>query len=157
MRKIINPWKGKDTFNCFGCDDRNPIGLKLEFYENGDELVCHWNPAKNYEGYVNTIHGGIQSTLHDEIASWTIYVKGETAGVTLELNVKFVKAVLVSNGLVKLTSRVKSHSKKTMTLETKLFQKNELCSEAEVTYRIFTPELAKAKMHYPGIEAFFEK
>lgn len=157
MRKIINPWKGKGAFNCFGCDENNPIGLKLEFYEDNEEVICHWNPAREHEGYINTVHGGIQSTLHDEIASWTIYVKAETAGVTTALNVRFGKAVLVSNGPIKLTSRVKSYSKKTMTLETKLYQKEVLCSEAEVTYRVFPPELAKAKMNYPGIDAFFEQ
>ena len=37
MKKIINPWRNHPEYNCFGCCPDNPIGLHLEFYEDGDE------------------------------------------------------------------------------------------------------------------------
>lgn len=39
MKKIINPWRNHDGYNCFGCSPDNPIGLHLEFYEDGDYIV----------------------------------------------------------------------------------------------------------------------
>ena len=52
MKKIINPWRNHPEYNCFGCCPDNPIGLHLEFYEDGDYIVSKWNPQHNYQGWV---------------------------------------------------------------------------------------------------------
>ena len=39
MKKIINPWEGLDGYMCFGCAPSNPMGLHMEFYEDGDDIV----------------------------------------------------------------------------------------------------------------------
>ena len=44
MKKIINPWKGLEGYNCFGCAPNNEAGIKMEFYEDGDEVVSIWKP-----------------------------------------------------------------------------------------------------------------
>ena len=72
MKKIINPWRNHPEYNCFGCCPDNPIGLHLEFYEDGDYIVSKWNPQHNYQGWVNTMHGGILSTLIDEVCGWVV-------------------------------------------------------------------------------------
>ena len=38
MEKIINPWEGMEGYFCFGCAPNNESGLKMEFYEDGDEI-----------------------------------------------------------------------------------------------------------------------
>ncbi len=95
MKKIINPWKDlvKDGYNCFGCAPENPYGLKMEFYEDGDDIVSFWTPADNYQGWLKTLHGGIQAALMDEIAAWVIARKLQTAGMTTNLNIKYRKPV----------------------------------------------------------------
>ena len=67
MKKIINPWKGLEGYNCFGCAPNNEAGVKMEFYEDGDEVVSIWKPRPEYQGWIDTLHGGIQSVLLDEI------------------------------------------------------------------------------------------
>ena len=47
MKKIINPWRHHPEYNCFGCCPENPIGLHMEFYEDGDYIVSTWHPEKN--------------------------------------------------------------------------------------------------------------
>ena len=49
MKKIINPWVGEPTYHCYGCDPNNATGLKMEFYEDGDDIVCHWHPRTEFE------------------------------------------------------------------------------------------------------------
>ncbi len=56
MKKIINPWrrsaegrlqsKNHPEYNCFGCCPENPIGLHMEFYEDGDYIVSTWHPDR---------------------------------------------------------------------------------------------------------------
>lgn len=43
MRKIINPWKDMEGYNCFGCSPDNEAGVRMVFYEDGDEIVSVWN------------------------------------------------------------------------------------------------------------------
>lgn len=158
MRKIINPWKNKRLFHCFGCDDTNPIGLKMEFYDDGEQLICDWVPNKNYEGYIDTLHGGIQSTLHDEMGSWIVYTKGETAGMTTELNVRFLKSVNIDGTSIKLVGKITEQNRRFITMHTQLLNsENEVCSEADVVYRVFPQSVAIAKLHYPGTAAFYEE
>ena len=157
MRKIKNPWQEAHIFKCFGCDKTNPIGLKLDFFEDGNQVCCRWNPASHYQGYVDTLHGGIHATLHDELASWVIYVKGKTAGMTSEIKVTYIKPVLVEAGEIKVVGEIIEQNNKQMAVRTQLFNhQNELCSEALVVYRVFPQELAIKKLYYPGPDAFFE-
>lgn len=72
MKKIRNPFalhKSQD-YNCFGCSPDNEIGLNLEFWDTGDEIITQWMPDNKFVGYKNVLHGGIQATIMDEIASW---------------------------------------------------------------------------------------
>ena len=39
MKKIINPWRNHEGYNCFGCSPDNPIGLHMEFYEDADGMI----------------------------------------------------------------------------------------------------------------------
>ena len=63
MKKIINPWNDKEGHNCFGCSKHNDSGVKMDFYEDGDEVVSVWKPQPQFQGWVNTLHGGIQAVL----------------------------------------------------------------------------------------------
>ena len=49
MKKIINPWRGMDGYNCFGCAPHNEAGVKMEFYEDGDEIVSVWRPESKFQ------------------------------------------------------------------------------------------------------------
>ncbi len=93
MKKIINPWRNHEGYNCFGCSPDNPIGLHLEFYEDGDYIVSIWHPQHNYQGWVDTMYGDILSTLIDEVCGWVVARKLQTSGYTVQFNVKFRKAV----------------------------------------------------------------
>ena len=85
MKKIKNPWLHKEEYHCFGCCPDNPLGLKMEFYEDGDEIISYWHPSEHYQGWVGVMHGGILSTIIDEIAGWVVLRKMQTTGVTSKL------------------------------------------------------------------------
>lgn len=80
---------GKEGYDCFGCCPDNPIGVHMEFYEDGDDIISFWNPQTHYQGWINTMHGGILCTLIDEIAGWVIFRKLQTSGMTTHLEIKY--------------------------------------------------------------------
>lgn len=158
-QKIINPFiehKG-EAYNCFGCSPHNPMGLHLDFYSDGIKLFAKWVPDKSFEGYDNVIHGGIQATLMDEIASWFIYAMLDTAGVTSKLDVQYHKPLYVSGGEVRIEAELEKQTRKSAHIKTQIINSTGVvCSSAVVEYYLFPPNVARAKYMYPGKESFWE-
>ena len=75
---------------CFACGQLNPCGLKLEFEEHDEIYISHFTGAAQHQGYDGILHGGIISTLLDEIMARYIYAKGLNA-VTARLEVRYLK------------------------------------------------------------------
>ena len=159
MRKIINVYQHDDPaqYQCIGCSPHNPIGIKLEFWDDGEGLYAEWDPRAEFAGWVNVLHGGIQATLLDEIAAWVVYTKCETAGVTAEMQVKYKDTVYLDQGRVIVRGKLLEQNKRLATIQAQLFNSaGKLCTEATLKYFIFPEKIAREKFHYPGIGAFYE-
>ena len=157
MKKIVNPYTGMQGYNCFACSPDNEIGLKMEFIEEGDYLLCFWNPVAHFQGYKNILHGGIQATLMDEIAAWYISTKLGTGGVTAKMETRYKKPVYTDKGPIKLCAILKEKNNRIATIVVELFNNNgELASTGILDYFILSPEKAKEELKYPGKEAFFD-
>ncbi len=73
---------------CFACGPLNPIGLKLSFQEENNKYIATFTAGPEHQGYDGIVHGGIISTLLDEIMARHIYAKGINA-VTAKLEIKY--------------------------------------------------------------------
>ncbi len=157
MKKLRNPFTKLQGYNCFGCSPNNQVGLHLTFTEEGDEIVSHWEPDLNYQGYFNILHGGIQATLMDEIASWTVYVKVKTAGFTSKAEIRYLKPVGMDQGPVTLRSKVKQMRRNLADIQVLLFDKNKtLCAEGILTFFTFPLEKSQHSMYYPDHREFYD-
>lgn len=85
--------------NCFACGTANPIGLNLQFYRNGESICTDITLGKNYEGWENVAHGGIVSTILDEVMSWTIMYSKKVFLVTRNMHIKYIRPVLIGKHL----------------------------------------------------------
>ena len=154
-RKLYNAYEEHEGYYCFGCASANESGLRCEFYEEGEYVTCRWQPRPEFQGFFHVLHGGIQATLMDEIACWTVFAKERTAGVTVDMRVRYRTTVYTDRGELFLRSRVTERSSRLVTLRVELFNADgSLGSEADVTYRIFPPEVAARRLGWTGIEAF---
>lgn len=150
MKKIINPYAGTSEeigYNCFACAPSNPYGLKMEFYEDGEEVVSYWMPEKHYQGWLNTLHGGIQATLMDETGVWLVSRKFQTAAMTTNLNIKYKKPVPTDSKL-ELRARIKEIKRSFIIVEITLLSGEQVCSLAEATYYKFPKEVAEKEFHF---------
>jgi len=156
MRKIHNPFRGREGYQCFGCSPDHLSGLQLSFYEEGDEIIATWEPLSRFEGYKGVLHGGIQATLMDEIASWVVYVKAKVAGVTSSMNIRYHKPVYMEGGAITIRSKILRQRRNLADIEVGIYNKaGEVCSEAIVTYFTFSEKKSKEVFFYPGEGAFF--
>lgn len=144
MKKIINPWSGHPKYNCFGCAPNNPFGLHMEFYEDGDYIVSYWQPERNYQGWVDTMHGGVLSTLIDETCGWVVTRKMRTSGFTTSLNVKFRKAVSTNEPRLTIRANIVKQMRNILFIHAEILNsEGELCVEGETTYFLMNQEKAR--------------
>ncbi len=156
MKKIFNPYIKSEGYNCFGCSPNNVFGLKMEFYEEDDFVCCDWQPSHNFQGYRNVLHGGIQATLMDEIASWVVQTKLGTAGVTSKLETRFRKPLMMDTSIVHLKAHITAQKRNIAIVEVLLHNdQNELCAESTVHYYMFREDVAREQFFYPGVESFY--
>lgn len=79
---------------CFACGSENPAGLRLDIRESADGVFAKIKMNPVFQGYQNIIHGGIVSTILDEMAVWASFKRGHKAA-TAELNVRIKKPMYV--------------------------------------------------------------
>lgn len=118
-------------------------------------MTAKWKPRQSLEGFRDVLHGGIQATLLDEIASWVVQTRCKTVGVTSSMEISFRRPVLVSAGEISLRARLKDSGTRMATVETELFGNDgKLCASAVVKYFLFNAEKASDEYFYPGADAF---
>jgi acyl-coenzyme A thioesterase PaaI-like protein len=158
LKKILNPFVKIPGYKCFGCSPDNPFGLHMEFFEEGDTVISTWSPEHHFSGYIDVLHGGIQSTLMDEIASWLVFVKLKTAGVTQRMEIVYKKPALTSKGSFHLKATLNNLNKRIAEVDVELYDGEKIvCATAKVYYFIYPEKIAKERLWFPGHDAFFEK
>lgn len=144
MKKIINPYKDKKGYNCICCCPTNPIGLHLEFWEDGDDVLTIWKPNENYQGWVNTLHGGVISMLMDEVAGWVINRKLQTTGVTSRLEVKYRRPVMTTENQITVRGHIAEQRRNIITISLTLENSAGIvCDEGTAVYFVFGEEKAR--------------
>lgn len=150
--KLCNPWQEVEGYNCFGCAPGNPIGLRLEFHEEGEEIVSQWMPSPNYQGWLHILHGGIQATLLDEICGWCVFRKLQTTGVTSRMETRYLKPVRIEEGSpLTLRAKIVEQKRNWITIEASITSKEgETCTTARCLYYTFSQEEAREKFKFTG-------
>ena len=151
MKKIVNPWKGLDGYMCFGCSPDNPSGLHMEFFEDGEDIVAFWEPGKYYQGWLRTLHGGIQATLMDELAGWVVLRKLQTSGVTSRMEVKFMKSISTDEPCLMIRGRMTDRKRNAIFIETEIYDSaGTPCSRANLVYFVSPQERAMEEFGFKG-------
>jgi acyl-coenzyme A thioesterase PaaI-like protein len=78
--------------NCFACGTLNTNGLGLVLHLEPDRCWTELELDRRFEGWDGIAHGGISSTILDEVMAWSL-VGGDNWGVTARLAVEFRRPV----------------------------------------------------------------
>lgn len=153
MKKIKNPGLHKPGYNCICCSPDNPMGLHLEFWENGDDVLTRWQPSTHYQGWLNTLHGGIQSMLLDEVAGWVVTRKLQTTGVTSKMEVQYLKPISTLDEELVIRARIARQMRNVAFIEGEIINHaGEVCSKATMTYFCASRQKAEEEMGFKGCE-----
>ena len=125
----------------------------MEFFEDGDDIVCFWKPTTNYQGWINTLHGGIQATLIDETSGWLISRKFQTSGMTTNLNIKYRKPIPINDDtVIEIRAKQKEVKRTFVFMNTTISINGEVYTEAEVTFFCFSKEKAVSDFKFKPFE-----
>jgi len=89
---------------CFACGTKNPIGLQLTFIEKDEHYITTFTAGPQHQGYDGIMHGGLVSTILDEVMARYLYAKGFNA-VTAKLEVRFRKPTPIGQ-LLTITGKI---------------------------------------------------
>jgi uncharacterized protein (TIGR00369 family) len=96
---------------CFVCGIENPIGLKLKFYTDDEgRCIARFRPKPEHQGYPGHLHGGIISTLLDEVMG-RVLVSQNVWAVTAHLEIKFAKPVPLDEELTVVGDLTRNRSR----------------------------------------------
>ncbi len=89
---------------CFVCGRDNPLGLKLEFYEDleADQVRADVTIPNEYQGYPGVVHGGIVSAILDEVSGRAVMLHegDERLMATLQMTVRFRRPTPIGTPLM---------------------------------------------------------
>jgi len=132
-----------DGQTCFGCGAINPIGLRMEFLTDGQRVYSLVTVPPAMAGWDQTVHGGIISTILDEIMGWTVIYLLKKIGVTKSMTVEFIKPVRVGQNLTVVGVIEEICSERQVLVSGAIYADEDMvCAKAQGTFAAMTAETA---------------
>ncbi len=124
---------------CFACGALNPCGLHLEFEETPEGYRTELQTRREHTGYAGIVHGGLITTVLDELAARYTWVKGRPC-VTAKLQVRLKKPLIVGEKLVAYARLVSERRNFSQAHCVAYNGAGDLIAEAEVTLARMKPK-----------------
>jgi acyl-coenzyme A thioesterase PaaI-like protein len=128
--------KQNNSKMCFVCGKKNAFGLNASFYEtDSNELVAIIKPGNEHQGYPGRLHGGLAAAVLDETIGRTITIgkENDVWGVTLELNIKYLKPIPVEEE-IRIVAKLVEDKRIFKGTGKIILPNGEVAAEAEGTY-----------------------
>jgi acyl-coenzyme A thioesterase PaaI-like protein len=109
---------------------------------DGDEVSTHYTPTAGYDGPPGIFHGGLQATLLDELAGWTLVGLRSRMGFTTSLRVRYIRPMRVGAEVVG-RGRIIAEEPHLITVRATLEQDGRIGARAVITFAV--PDLATAE------------
>jgi uncharacterized protein (TIGR00369 family) len=127
--------------HCFGCGVDNPSGLHMKFFTDEESVMSWIHVRKHMCGWSTLMHGGIISTILDEIMSWSAMYLLKKFILTKSITIDFEKPVFITDNL-KATGQVGSlKGEHKAQMQGFLYNdKGELCAKSHGTFVLMDEE-----------------
>ncbi len=140
LKSIAN----RGNHRCFGCSPINPYGLKMTFFTDERSVFSSVTVPDHLCGWNRLVHGGVISTLLDEIMSWSAIYFFKKVILTKSMTVDFLKPVYIGEALQVQGGIQERVSEREAVMEAHLFNPSrEVCARAKGVFALFSPKLSK--------------
>ncbi len=129
---------------CFGCSPVNPSGLQMNFFADRDKVISNVTIPEHLCGWSNIAHGGVLTTILDEIMSWAALHFIKRITMTKSMNIEFIKPVYIHNPLKAEGKVLEITGKHDALMEGILYNDHGVaCAKSTAKFAIFSPKVAK--------------
>ena len=134
----------RETHNCFGCSPINASGLQMKFFTRDSAVFSRLTVPDHLCGWDRLVHGGVISTILDEVMSWTGIYMLKQITMTKSMTVEFIKPVYINSELKAEGRVLEKTGKHEALIEGCLYNdKDTLCARSKANFVIFSPKVAK--------------
>jgi len=157
-KEDLNPVISRDA-HCFGCSQRNSHGLKMKFYTDETTLYSWLSVPPHLCGWEGIIHGGVLSTMLDEIMGWSAIYTLRQVVMTKSMTIDYLRPVYIEDKLRVEGKVVEKVSDREVIIEGKLYKEDDvLCAQTRGTFAVFTTSAIKRMKIMPQevIDSFSE-
>lgn len=89
------PWSILPDYQCFGCAPTNEHGLRLRFTRTSDGIECALRFDGRFASYPGVVHGGISTTVCDEIMGNLLVLRTGRSVFTTSLRTRYVSPLAI--------------------------------------------------------------
>ncbi len=133
-----------EPHNCFACGTLNAHGLHLALHAGDGRCWVDTTLDRRFEGWEGIAHGGIISTILDEVMAWAV-VEHDLWGVTARMSLEFKRPVPIGRP-IRGEGRVTSVRRRLVETEGILTDEDgNVLARAEATF-VGAPEDRKAEL-----------
>ena len=144
IEKDLRHLPNSTAHNCFGCSPVNPSGLQMKFFANQDTVFSTVTIPDHLCGWSNIAHGGVLTTILDEIMSWAALHFLKRITMTKSMNIEFIKPVYIRNPLKAEGRVIERAGKHDAVMEGILYNdKGVACAKSTANFAVFSPKVAK--------------
>ena len=148
LDKELTEYKCLPTYvwdaKCFACGKDNPESLKMKFYTDEESVFSRLTVPENKRGWDQLVHGGIISTILDEIMAWTAMYMMKDVVMTKNLAVKYLRPVYIEKQISTVGWVHERKGPREVVLKAEIYDdKKRLCTKAVGNFAIFPREAAK--------------
>jgi acyl-coenzyme A thioesterase PaaI-like protein len=118
---------------CFACSPDHPTGLHMRFHVEGDEVVTRFTPGREHEGAPGVMHGGLVTTVADEVGCWALIALRGKFGFTGTMTSRFPQAVRAGRELVG-RARITKESTRIMHVDVRMLQEDVTCFTSTMSF-----------------------
>lgn len=132
----------QDDHMCFACGPANAAGLHMQLYADSESVVSRLVVPDHLRGWSDLVHGGVISTILDEIMSWGAIHLLQKIILTKSMTVEFIKPVRIGQSL-RAVSRIVENERNQAGMEGRLYlEPDTLCARARGEFALLKPRVA---------------
>jgi len=145
MRKgRFKPVPNEGNHRCFACSPMNASGLQMAVFTDDESVFSDVTVPDHLCGWGDRVHGGVISTILDEIMGWGVIYLLKKISLTQSMTVDFLKSVKVGTPLRALGRVREKRTKNEALMESFLYDEKEtLCARASGTFALASGRAAK--------------
>ncbi|MEM9300823.1 MAG: PaaI family thioesterase [Pseudomonadota bacterium] len=131
---------------CFGCGQANDLGLGLQSFPEGDEVVALFRPQDHHQAFPNVLNGGIIGSILDCHCNWTAAwhlmrehgTEKPPCTVTMEYTIRLLRPTPM-DGPIELRARVRESDGRKVSVEATLTAGGHVCASCSGRFASVPP------------------